>query len=118
MRVELTRNSANIAGRPSLAYLRVLAFANELGTRPLVAHCHVGFGKLHAGLLQLLSRSGVAVGRGWYALNALHEDVIFRQDRALVGENAACSVSAFRTRGAAQLENAVTVDRPDPLLIE
>jgi class 3 adenylate cyclase/tetratricopeptide (TPR) repeat protein len=29
-------------------YRRALALAEELGMRPLVAHCHVGLGKLHA----------------------------------------------------------------------
>jgi class 3 adenylate cyclase/tetratricopeptide (TPR) repeat protein len=31
------------------AYRRALALATELGMRPLVAHCHFGLGKLHAG---------------------------------------------------------------------
>ncbi|MGQ0579155.1 MAG: tetratricopeptide repeat protein [Betaproteobacteria bacterium] len=30
------------------AYLQALALATELGMRPLVAHCHLGLGKLYA----------------------------------------------------------------------
>jgi tetratricopeptide (TPR) repeat protein len=42
---EIEQGGAEQAGD---AYRRALALATDLGMRPLVAHCHLGLGKLHA----------------------------------------------------------------------
>ena len=34
-------------GTVEMAYMVALRFAEELGMRPLVAHCHLGLGRLH-----------------------------------------------------------------------
>ena len=34
-------------GRAEADYRHALALASEIGLRPLVAHCHLGLGKLH-----------------------------------------------------------------------
>src|SRR5215831_8884591 len=38
---------------PEAYYRQALALADELGMRPLVAHCHLGLGKLYAKIGQL-----------------------------------------------------------------
>jgi tetratricopeptide (TPR) repeat protein len=43
----IDRSGAERAGN---TYRQALALATELGMRPLVAHCHFGLGKLHAGI--------------------------------------------------------------------
>ena len=37
-------------GKAENHYRQALALAEELGMRPLIAHCHVGLGKLYRGL--------------------------------------------------------------------
>jgi class 3 adenylate cyclase/tetratricopeptide (TPR) repeat protein len=42
-----SRPDAGEAGRAEASYRQAMALADELGMRPLVAHCHLGLGKLY-----------------------------------------------------------------------
>ena len=47
-RHDLAARQEPLASEEAVAhYRRALALADELGMRPIVAHCHLGLGKLH-----------------------------------------------------------------------